>query len=271
LIRSARIVAAAVVTLAVLDGDARGDERSDEKSMCSAKYQSAQRQRAAGKLTLARTDLLQCAEPACPPFVSNDCKTWLAEVDRDLPTLVFAVLDSNGGDVPSAVVRVDGVDVANATDGLGHAVDPGGHVFEASAGGQTLRQQLVVRVAEKSRRVELRLPIASAQLAEGSASSPRVHIGVYVLGSVGVAGLAVGTALWIAGSHAAKTYNADCITTGCTESQRTRVARELVAGDLAWGLGLAAGIGAVAVVLGHHDAAATVSFGPSGVSVAGVF
>jgi hypothetical protein len=94
---------------------------------------------------------------------------------------------------------------------------------------------------------------------------------VYVLGGVGVAGLAVGTVLWLAGSHAAKAYNDDCITTGCTESQRTRVARELVAGDLAWGVGLAAGIGALAVALGHHDSPATISLGPSGVSVAGVF
>ena len=276
------------VAFAVLAGcgatnarDASADG-AGEKGMCSAKYQSAQRFRAAGKLTLARADLLRCAEPACPTFVSNDCKTWLAEVDDELPTLVYAVLDSNGGDLPNAVLRVDGVDVANATDGLVHPIDPGEHVVDVSADGQSLRQKLVVRVGEKSRRIELRLAVASSQGGDGASTSrPTVGTpdGAYVLGGVAVAGIAVGSVFWITGSNAAKAYNADCGTaSGCTESQRDHAHTMLVVGDIAWGAGLSAAIGAVAVILANRGSSTTpvattpvLSFGPSGVSLAGRF
>jgi hypothetical protein len=251
---------------------ARADD-ANEKGMCSAKYQSAQRWRAAGKLTLARADLLRCAEPACPTFVSNDCKTWLAELDDELPTLVYAVLDSNGGDLPNAVLRVDGADVAHATDGLGHPIDPGEHVVDVSAGGQSLRQQIVVRVGEKSRRIELRLAVAPDESASVSTSTTRIPTATYVLGGVGVAAIATGSVLWIVGSNAAKTYNDDCATIGCTESQREHAHTLLTAGDVAWGVGLAAGIGAVAVFLLNRElpAAPTVSFGPASVSLSGRF
>ena len=100
LMRGRAWTAIAVVCFAFVGGSSRAN--ADEKGMCSEKYQDAQRMRASGKLLLARADLLRCAEQACPPFVSNDCKTWLAQVETDIPTLVFAVLDPDGHDVPSA-------------------------------------------------------------------------------------------------------------------------------------------------------------------------
>jgi hypothetical protein len=280
--RASGLITAIVLTLAVGSGAFARDASADEKGICSAKYQSAQRFRAAGKLTLARGDLLKCAEPACPTFVSNDCKTWLAEVETDLPTLVFAVLDSTGGDIPNAVIRVDGADVPSATDGLGHAVDPGEHVVETYAGGHSLRQQIVVRVGEKSRRVELRLATAPPPVAAESTGSPApatsssgggAPVGVYVLGGVGLAAIVAGSALWVAGSNAAKSYNADCESTGCTSGQHDYVERQLVAGDVAWGVGLVAGIVAVTVALSMHGGTTTtaVSIGPGGVGVAGRF
>jgi hypothetical protein len=260
--------------------------RADEKTMCSDKYQSAQRSRAAGKLTLARADLLRCAEQACPPFVSNDCKTWLAEVEADLPTLVFAVLDPDGRDVPSAAVRVDGVGIANATDGLGHAVDPGGHLVEALAKGQLLRQQIVVRVGEKSRRIELHIaPVASAASPPQASIAPAAlapapgvgssgpPVGAFVLGGLGLAAIGVGSVLWVTGSNAAQTYNDACETGACTASQRDNAHTQLVAGDIAWGVGLAAGIAAVTVLLLHHGdgGGVAVSFGANGMRVGGRF
>jgi hypothetical protein len=287
--------AIAVVCFAFVGGSSRAN--ADEKGMCSEKYQDAQRMRASGKLLLARADLLRCAEQACPPFVSNDCKTWLAQVETDIPTLVFAVLDPDGHDVPSAVIRVDGADVPSATDGLGHPVDPGNRLVEAYARGQVLRQQVVVRVGEKSRRIELRLagapsstgasPASSTSPASSASSSSTVTTtpatttesggvpaGAFVLGGIGLVGIGVGSVLWVTGSSAAQTYNNACESgAGCTQSQRDNVRNQLIGGDAAWGVGLAAAIATVAVILVHHGGGATtaVSFGPSGVSVAGRF
>ncbi len=272
----------AALALAAATYAHEGAAHADEKSTCADKYQSGQRYRAAGRLTLARTDLLRCAEQTCPAFVSNDCKTWLAQVDADLPALVFAVLDPTGRDVPSAVVRVDGVEVTAATDGLGHPVDPGVHVVEALARGQTTRQQVVARVGEKSRRIELRLGAASAAppaaepaqapTASSSAEPSRIPTSAFVLGGVALLGIGAGSVLWVTGTNAASSYNALCESSGCTSSQRNGPHVQLLAGDVAWGVGLAAGIGALAVVLLHHgDSGTTVSIGPRGVVVGGAF
>jgi hypothetical protein len=274
-------LALAVASLALAPG-ARADD-SNEKAVCAEKYQSAQRLRAAGKLSLARTDLLRCAEQACPPFVSTDCKTWLAQVEADLPTLVFAVLDPEGRDVPNAVIRVDGADVAHATDGLGHVVDPGERSIDVVAGDQRLTQRIVARLGEKSRRVELRLagpvtPPANVTYAPGEPapppSRPPVPVLAYVLGGVGVVAIATGTVLWATGSSAAHTYNDDCASSvGCTAAQRTSVARQLVAGDLLWAAGLAAGVAAVVIVLQPRTASASaqVSVGTGGLVLSGSF
>jgi len=273
-----RVVAAAMA-LALASG---ATARADEKTMCSEKYQSAQRFRAAGKLSLARGDLLRCAEQACPAFVSNDCKTWLAEVEADLPTVVFAVIGPDGHDVPMAAVRVDGVGIANATDGLVHSMDPGGHLVEALARGQLLRQSVVVRVGEKSRRIELRLaapaspepvPVAPARVPEPSVAQSGSPVGAYVLGGLGLVGIGVGSVLWVTGSNAAQTYNDACETSVCTSSQRDNAHTQLVAGDVAWGVGLAAGIAAVTMLVLHHRDGGTtsVSLAPSGVTVGGRF
>jgi hypothetical protein len=276
--RSRVVVAFALLALGGAAFPAGAPARADEKATCSAKYQSAQRLRAAGKLTLARADLLRCAEPTCATFVSNDCKTWLAEVDGELPTLVFAVLDSNGGDVPSAVIRVDGTEVARGADGLGHAIDPGEHVVEATTGSLTFRQQIVVRVGERARRVELRPAGPSPALSDRPAS-PEAHppVGAYVLGGLAIAAIAAGSVLWLTGSNAARTYNAECESTGCTVSQHDSAQRQLVAGDIGWGVGLAAGIGAIALFVLQGDtraAAPAIAIGPlglDGVSVTGTF
>jgi hypothetical protein len=280
----ARRAVTSFLVLAVANGwpgSARADDAS-AKAMCAEKYQSAQRLRAAGKLALARADLLRCADQSCPAFVSSDCKTWLAQVESDLPTLVFAVLDPDGRDVPNAAIRVDGVDVPHATDGLGHVVDPGERSIDVTAGDQRLTQRIVARLGEKSRRVELRLagpvtPPANVTYAPSEPATPArppVPVLAYVLGGVGVAAIGAGTILWATGSSAAHTYNDDCTgTTGCTTAQRTSVARQLVAGDLLWAAGLAAGVAAVVIVLQPRAASASaqVSVGTGGVVLSGSF
>jgi hypothetical protein len=255
---------------------ARADDAS-EKAVCSAKYQSAQRLRAAGKLALARADLLRCAEPSCPAFVSSDCTTWLAQLEADLPTLVFVVLDAQGHDVPGAVVRVDGNEVAHATDGLGHTVDPGERAVEVVAAGQRTTQRIVVRTGEKSRRVEVRLAPGSGGVAPEPAPEPekkRIPTAAIGLGVVGVIGIGVGSVLWITGSSAASSYNDACGTpAGCTDSQRSSARNQLIAGDVAWGVGLAAGVAAAVVYFSwrHDNAAPQVSIGAGGVTFAGRF
>src|SRR4051812_18969422 len=47
------------------------------------------------KLGAARRELVVCADPACPPVVTQDCVGWLREVDGRLPTVVITVRDAS--------------------------------------------------------------------------------------------------------------------------------------------------------------------------------
>jgi hypothetical protein len=256
----------AISAALALSAPARANEATT-KVACAEKYLSAQRLRVAGKLTLARADLLRCAEPACPAFVASDCAVWLSQVDAELPSLVFAVLDPDGRDVPSAVVRVDGVEVPRATDGLAHPVDPGERAIDVVAGEQRVSRRIVARVGEKARRVEVRLERPTPRTpSPETPEHPHVPALAYVLGALTIAGIGAGSTLWATGTSAANAYNDDCATKGCSEAQRANALRQLVAGDIAWGVGLAAGAAAVVVVLSARaSGAARLSVGAQGV------
>ena len=220
--------------------------RADENAECSASYQKAQREKMAGHFREARAELLACAKPTCPKFISNDCTGWLAEVDQQLPTVVLVAVDENGKDVSDAELRVDGEVVPN--DGLPHAFDPGMHRFQLRAGWRMAEQDQTLRTGEKARRIELRLarPYGFAPVPERPVHRP-VPASAYVFGGLALAFIATSGIMWGIGTIDANAYNARCRAGPCTSAERDSVTRELVVGDVA--LGLAITSAAIATVL----------------------
>ncbi|HEY6462313.1 MAG TPA: hypothetical protein VIY73_19230, partial [Polyangiaceae bacterium] len=91
---------------------------ASEREACFSAAESAQRVRAQGHLLDAREKLRVCAHPTCPAAVRDDCTTWLAEVEEELPSIVVHARDAAGNDVADVRVLVDGVKVAERLDGL---------------------------------------------------------------------------------------------------------------------------------------------------------
>jgi hypothetical protein len=204
-----------------------------------------------GRLQEARAQLLVCVRDGCPRFIHDDCAQWLSEVEATQPTLVFAALDDAGRDLTGATVSLDGAAVANATDGREHTVDPGQHVVRLQALGRSVEASIVVRSGEKARRVELRLPPAERPTLAAPTASPGgerpVPASVWVTGGTSVALLATGFVLWGVGRAAASRYDAQCQSSGCTAGDHDAVERQLVAGDVAVGVGVV--VAAVAAYL----------------------
>jgi hypothetical protein len=222
---------------------------ADGTAGCATDYEHAQRLRKAGQLVESRASLLACAQPSCPAFIRSDCTTWLAEVDATTPTVVIAAVGEDGRDLASAAVSIDGVSLPGATDGLGHALDPGLHVFRLMVGSRAVDQNVVVRSGEKERRVELRLPPL-----DGAAGAPPpirpVPSSVFALGGLAVLSIGTGSVLWATGTSAADRYNTDCgSAAGCTSAARASVLRQLVAGDVLWGVGIASAVTAAGLFL----------------------
>jgi hypothetical protein len=104
------------------------------KQECVAANESAQDYERARKLLAARASLAVCTATSCPSAVREDCGQRLREVDRALPTVVFAAKDSVGHDLSDVRVTMDGTPLLQKLDGSAIPVDPGIHrfVFEAS-------------------------------------------------------------------------------------------------------------------------------------------
>src|SRR3954470_3608518 len=78
----------------------------DPKVKCANAYEQAQRTRKKGELRASQANLLVCTDPVCPAVLRDECLRWADEVERAMPTVVFAVRDPAGQDVTDVRVLV---------------------------------------------------------------------------------------------------------------------------------------------------------------------
>lgn len=170
------------------------------KQACVQAYVEAQRLRKADKLAEARQKLEVCADDACPAAVKKDCKPWLEENEKDQPTLALSALDLSGKKTSAVRVLVDGTRIGDQLPSVPLKVDPGAHKVRFEAEGlEPIEIDLSVQKGEKNREVladfskqkKDETPAAPAPSVADDAPGPRkTPVLVYVLGGVGVLGLA---------------------------------------------------------------------------------
>jgi hypothetical protein len=180
---------------------------ADTIQVCDAAYRQTQISRRAGKLLDARKQALACGASACPEADKTDCVKWLAELDANLPTVVFAVQDTAGADTLKVRVSVDGTALGETLDGKAVALDPGSHKLRFEiAGADAIEQNIVILEGQKNRRIEISfkkqeaLPPSPPTMPAAPPTSPpspgdeapQRSVAPWVIGGVGLAGLAVG-------------------------------------------------------------------------------
>ena len=128
--------------------------------------------------------------------------------------------------------------------------DAEGVRLRVEAGARFVEQRIVIREGERDRLLPLRF-------LEGTDARRRpVPAGAWVLGGVGAAAITGGALLWAVGRSERGTLYTTCgVTHGCAEGDVDRARAKLVAGDIMFGVGLAA-VGA-AVWWGVSEASAT--------------
>jgi len=172
--------------------------RADEKQACSAAYDSTQALRAAGKLSTARQQAAACTRDACAEFIRTDCARWLGELDASQPTVVLRVRDFGGHETGAVRVDLDGAPWLASLDGKAKPVDPGPHTLRyVLADGSSHEDAVQIREGEKNRALDAsftraapdpaRLPPLAAPPA---AEPPRRSLGPWIVGGVGIVGLA---------------------------------------------------------------------------------
>jgi len=278
---------ASVVALA--SGPARADPTKEE---CVDANETAQVLRASGKLRDAQDKLALCASRSCPAPVRRDCTERLDEVQRALPTVVFAVRSARGDDMTAVRVTMDGAPWPVTLGGGANAVDPGPHTFGFEADGFTpLRREILVREAERERSITVLLEpakeagTASASRA-GSFTSPQVEVPqpahraedrglpalrwiAVVTGAIGVVGVAAGGAVAI---EAKSQFDAAEQETGA--ARHADSVRAVNAGNVAtvvMSVGGLLAVGGVVLWLAAPSASTSVGAGAGQVLVKGSF
>jgi hypothetical protein len=248
----ARALAGAVLAAIVAwGGSALGQP---DKRACLATYVEAQSNRQAGKLIAARAAAVTCGSESCPDVLRSDCVTWLRELDASIPTVVFSASTPDGRDVTDARVSVDGRVVVGSVAGEAIAMDPGEHVAVCEADGyKRVEIRVVAAQGAKNRAVRFEMELAHSfapPVPVATEGARPVRPLTYVLGAVGVVGLAVwggvgASAFW--GNPSVETL--DRCKPNCDPGDRSDVQRKLVMADIAGATALLGLGGALALYL----------------------
>jgi hypothetical protein len=195
--------------------------------------------------------------------VQIDCAGWLADVERGLPTVVFAAKDAAGRDVLNAKVTLDGRPLAAGLDGTAVPINPGPHGVRVEwAGGAAVERSFLVIEGAKNLRVSVVLE-GSPQAPRGAGPStapsgpnpsaanadagPWKTLG-WSLGGAGVVGLAVGGVFGLKAISDKSSANCDTATHACDAgplADANRAAALSTAGFVAGGVLLAGGVALV--------------------------
>jgi hypothetical protein len=180
------VVSACVLAVSAAEPGARAAE---DKQVCAASYEAAQRFRLASHLLEARAELSACTRATCAEAIRLDCARWFEELQRSIPTVVVAARDANGADLSDVAVELDGRKWQPRLEGKAMEIDPGEHALRfVPPQSDPVVLRIVARQGEKDRLVAVTLPKPS------EASSSRRTVGL-VVGGVGVA--AIGASLFL--------------------------------------------------------------------------
>jgi hypothetical protein len=218
--------------------------RATTKKECARAYEQTQSLRSEGELAAARDEALVCSREDCPRVVRADCATWLAEIERSLPTVVLVVRDEAGEEIADVRVLEGEAVLRERLDGKAMPLDPGPHVLRFERPGSSpVERRVMVHEGDKLVRVEASFGAegasATAPGAEGAAKGGGAPVGAYVLGGVGIVGASVAVTLGILALNERASLRETCAP-GCAEGDVDRVRTKLVAADVVGGVSLGA-------------------------------
>jgi hypothetical protein len=213
-----------------------------DKVRCAAAYEQGQELRRQDKLSASRSQLLIC-EQNCPKALAADCTKWQAEVEALMPTVRLRARDALGQPI-GARVFVDGALLLDQLVDAPVPVDSGDHTFRfESPSGVTADVHVSLHGAERAREIEAVLAPAVVAVAVPSARRS-IPPSAYVLGAMGVAGLALAAGLSLKGHLDAGHLRSTCAP-GCAPDQVDSIATLY---DVAW-VGAGVGVASLAVAL----------------------
>jgi hypothetical protein len=243
---------------------------ADDRAACLDAAASGQTLRNEHKLVEARERLRVCAAAGCPAVVQSDCATWLADVEKALPSVVVTAKSGAGQDLVDVKVSVDGQPLVSKLDGRAVPLDAGPHTFHfEGSDGTSLDRTVMLEEGVKDQAVAVVLgapppPSTPPGTDADTSSSPLKTVG-WVIGGVGVAGLAFGAVFGVVALG--DKNNAHCNANNvCDPGTTGGIKSAALLSDVGWIAGGALLAGGAALVLfapkGSHEATTGVRIAP---------
>jgi hypothetical protein len=226
-----------------------GTARADENPLtCAQAYESAQEEKATGRLKAAIEHLKSCIDPNCATFIREDCVRWMDQVDSALPTVVFSVRE-DGKDLTDVEIQCDDKPLTGKLDGKAIPVDPGLRDFSFTVPGlEPMARQVLIREGERNRIVNVEFTKPSAALTSPTANvattlsdepdlRPRTLALPYALAGVGALGVASFTLFALLGNSQQGELERTC-SPFCQSSQVDSLKTKYLVADVSLGVGL---------------------------------
>lgn len=229
---------------------------------CVEAHASGQRAAKAGELKLASQLFASCgAGEDCPSPIREECVQLYADVERNIPTVIFTAGEVSGTDVTAVRVYMDDQLLLESLDGRAIALDPGKHRFKfVLPSGATETTELLVREGEKNRLVAVQpqpaaRPTSSTSQAAAEPGAPgasltpeQLHLSdgkpslaFWISAGVGAAALGVwGTFAVIGHQHQAKLEDCAPACSLSRHSEFDSMRRDYLIADVSLGVAIAA-------------------------------
>jgi hypothetical protein len=215
---------------------------------------------------------LACAKTSCGARLAQECSAKATQLDFDIPSVVPIVTDEEGRPRVDVQIKIDGELLTSRLEGFALPVDPGLHEFTFSAGNDVFaRQKIVIAQGQRNRILPVSMPpslddLQNKAIADRMApqappppstpppaphpppsNAPEARGGrsvlPYVLGGVGLAGLAGGAMLTYWGRKDNEALAA--CAPNCSPSSVSHIRTMYLAADISFAAGGAALAGAV--------------------------
>ncbi|HKO51241.1 MAG TPA: hypothetical protein VJV79_26210 [Polyangiaceae bacterium] len=217
-----------------------------EVEQCVAQHDSARQLRLDEQWQGARTAMNSCADERCPLAIAADCRAWLDELARLMPTLIVVVEGQDLAARQAALrVELDGTSVELKDPPSPIELLPGKHRLRLELpGNPPVETEFSLEKGEKNHieRVRFAPPTASRSPAPAASRVPTrpVPAATYWLAGGALVAFASSTALLVSGLNEHDDARAICAPT-CDPNIRTSIDTRLLLADVAGGAGLVLG------------------------------
>jgi hypothetical protein len=239
------------------DGAAAPEASTTEIQRCVSKHESARQLRLNESWLEARAAMTECAADECPLAIGADCRAWLEELSRTLPTLLILIERDPRGASVAAHVELDDHPVELPDPPVPIELLPGAHRLRVMFPGHlAISRNFSLEKAEKNHLERFpfpapppapRLPVqtpAAPNLARTSPPTRPIPTATYLFAGGSLVGFGAATGFLLSALRERSEARGICAPT-CDSSVRRSIETRLAFADASGGAGLV--LGALAI------------------------